>query len=984
MRLAVIAAPRASQGPEPAPGERDAALVQDRLALPDLGFEVAMLDPGEDLAQQLDTLLGRCGEAIDALLLYASCLVAVVGDEESYLCLDPSQPDIGDSVRDLSGVIADHVGCPALIVVDARYDPAAAKGARLAPGQVIEALRRSVDGLETGVELIAAARPLGAHPERVPSRLTAGLLEAIDGIEGPASALQAYAVALQQTSLGPWPNAASHDPGTDPFWLRSVGREPRPAPVPEEPPWEPAPERRPVEGPEEQAPPAQPAKDRPAPPSPAPAPARARPRRDDEWAASATIDVPASARRPRPPAEPLPKVIIGAAASSPPPVAPAPTPEPAPAVSAPVRPAGEMSVDDCVAAGDERAAAGDLDVALAEYKRALGKLGAHGKLGPQTEPVRAEIYVRIGNISRQQGKLRVALSNYDKALAIDPSDTRALRQLIDINAGLGKWRGVEEAEERFLAETQDDPSQLDHLLAFGQRWLEQAGDPQRARQRWERARDSFPRAREPLERLQPLYEAEGATALALATRKGLASLIEDPVARADACFALGQHCLGVARRPELGFDALELALEANPEMLQALEALATDLAEHQQCPRLEQIYRKMIGRFAPDDAARRLLLVDLHRRLSLLYRDHLGNPTAALAAIDGALRLAPGDLPARLLAADLALGLDDRGRALMELRQATLLEPRRADTLRRIFAVAQRSEEPDVAFLAAGVLCFLGEPEDRERIVFAEHRAEGVPRLQRALRPGAWEWLREERRERTVDTVMRALAPAVLRVRVRQLEREGKLPALRPEDRVDPKTSTLAVAKSFGWGCHFLGIEAPALYVDKELPHAIVAPFAKHLATIVGRDVLSGRTPAELAFLVGRHLALRLPEHELVTQMKSMDELSACFLAAIKIVTGRAPEGGDLGAAVAALADLLARSLSADERAVLEEAVARFGEGGGRTDLNEWVIAVERCASRAGYVLCGDLETAAKVMRSESEPWFSPAEARIDDLCAYA
>lgn len=263
---------------------------------------------------------------------------------------------------------------------------------------------------------------------------------------------------------------------------------------------------------------------------------------------------------------------------------------------------------------------------------------------------------------------------------------------------------------------------------------------------------------------------------------------------------------------------------------------------------------------------------------------------------------------------------------------------------------------------------------------------QGVPSHQRPMRIEAREWLRDANRDHIVDAVMRSIAPAVLRLRVLQLEADGKLPVLDERKRHDPKSSTLSAVRSIAWGSQFLGIDAPAIHVDKDAPHAIAAVFAKQQSLIVGAEALGGKTVGELAFLVGQHLALRLPEHELVAHYAGIEELSVCFLAALRLVLrSSVPPGGKLARAVEALAGLVAKTITEDELEELTTAAWKLETGGGKVNLNEWVASVERCAARTGLLLCGNLQTAAKLLRAQKEGASClGAEARIDDLCSFA
>ena len=84
-----------------------------------------------------------------------------------------------------------------------------------------------------------------------------------------------------------------------------------------------------------------------------------------------------------------------------------------------------------------------------------------------------------------------------------------------------------------------------------------------------------------------------------------------------------------------------------------------------------------------------------------------------------------------------------------------------------------------------------------------------------------------------------------------------------------------------------------------------------------------------------------------------------------------------------ATATMLARLeplLDAKARAALERAVVAFDAAGSRADLNGWVASVERCSTRAGYLLASDLRTAATSIAAEGAGILSVEEKMVDLL----
>jgi tetratricopeptide (TPR) repeat protein len=642
--------------------------------------------------------------------------------------------------------------------------------------------------------------------------------------------------------------------------------------------------------------------------------------------------------------------------------------------------ATEMTVEDHVRAGDLARTTGRDDEALAQYKKALAKLGT------AAVPLRAQVYIYIADLMRKKGDLRLAISNFDKALTIAPADQHALASLIELNVEQQNWRAVQSAEDKYLAGVRDDDARLQALLLSAERWRVRANDLRRAKERVKAASALAPRRVEPLEQQLAIYEAEGALEHVLDMRRRIADLTKDPRARARLYFDLGRYCLEKAREDE-ALGAFELALDADPTLLQSLEVLANTLAEGQEWGELDRVYKKMISSFGERerDAATETVLAELQHRRALLLRDHLEDPEGALLALREELALRPDLLSVQLLAASLAEEVGEHDAALEHLRAAARLEPARAETYHRMVTVARLADDDEQAFLAASVVVVLGAADDRERAIHREHKGDGVPALHHPLAPDDWKKIRPSGHDEALDEVMRALAPAVLRARLKRTEGSRRAD-LAEQGRQDVEKSTISAVRSLGWACQFLGVAAPAVYLDEQGAGGYVPKLARQQSTVVGKDALRGRSLTELAFLAGRHLALRLPEHELVAHLKSVDELSSCFLAALKMVLGAAPATGEQQKVVEALAASLASYQLTEERDALIAAVDRVmqsGGTGGTVNMPAWVGSVERFAARTGLLLSGDLETAAKLIRAEGDG-AAPAAALLEDLYAFA
>ena len=697
---------------------------------------------------------------------------------------------------------------------------------------------------------------------------------------------------------------------------------------------------------------------------------------------------------------PLQRVILGGRPPPTPPVE-APPPEPArvesagslvavAAVAEAPAPKAATTSAEHVAAGDALRSAGDGEGALAAYKRALGMLG----VGAPAE--RAEIYVRQGQVKQGQDKRREAIANFEKALALKPpaegasaaiaaAHLAALEALLELNVAEGDWRAVAASEERVLATLRDDEARFAHLVQFGGRWLLTAGDSVRARAAFERAREIRPDDPGLLEKLRGVYEQAGAGPELLATRRRLAEITREPRLRATRFFELGQHCLHELHREELGLELLDHALESDPTMLDPLALVARVLADRQEWSELERAYRRMLERVdhIPKGPVRSEVTWELCRRLGVTFRDHLEDPSLALDAFEDAVHAKPGDLATRLTAAEIARSLGKNDRAAVHLEAAAALEPGKVATYHDLFEVFQKLRRPDQAYEAACVTMFLRHADARERFIFEEHKPQGVSKPAYALPAEAWGWLRQHDRDTHAEAVLDAITPACIAVRIAQLAAEGRLPDLDPASRQDPEKSTVSIVRSFAWASHFLGVAAPDIYIHDDPQLALASVIAEAPTVLCGNKAMRGRSLAELAFLVGRHLAYHVGSHRLLLYFPSIEELTACFLAAIRIIMPEVAAPATIRASVMELERGISLRITDAQRAQLAAAVAAFESQGSRANLAEWVAAVERCVTRAGYLLAGDLDVAAGVLGGEPRGVLE-AETKLADLLAFA
>jgi hypothetical protein len=390
--------------------------------------------------------------------------------------------------------------------------------------------------------------------------------------------------------------------------------------------------------------------------------------------------------------------------------------------------------------------------------------------------------------------------------------------------------------------------------------------------------------------------------------------------------------------------------------------------------------------FSADDSARASLqpLEAPTDPRSLALQRRVAQLEARIAELEAEL-----DAARSHVAVEVDLSGIDAGRARVtededpaELRRHLRHDPRDPDALHGLFRACTRAGDADGAFCASHALVYLGLARDDEAEAYRAHRPEGLVRPQSSVTSDAWRrLLHHPDEEPLVGEIFSTVVSAVTLGRVAALRAQKALPALDPARRHDPKTSTVQAVRCFAWAAAILGMAPPALYADPESPGVVEMVPAMPPASRLGKAALSGRTPGELAFLAGRHLAWWREEHFVRMLVPGPQDLEDIFLAALAIGNPGLPLAAEVRARITPLARALEPILEAPQVDRLRGSFLRFVEEGGRTNLQRWAAAADKTAARAGFLLGANLADAEAMLRLERA---SDIPALVDDLLVFA
>jgi hypothetical protein len=160
----------------------------------------------------------------------------------------------------------------------------------------------------------------------------------------------------------------------------------------------------------------------------------------------------------------------------------------------------------------------------------------------------------------------------------------------------------------------------------------------------------------------------------------------------------------------------------------------------------------------------------------------------------------------------------------------------------------------------------------------------------------------------------------------------------------------------------------PAVYADTSRDVGYTHVPALPPWSLLGKRVLSGCMPTEHAFLAGRHLTYYRAEFFARTLFPDVAELESLFLAALLLGNPALPIPEHSRERTRPLLAAIAPLLDERQQEELRRQYKAFAAGGGRTNLLAWGEAVDKTAARAGFLLCDDLSTAARLLEREEGP----------------
>ncbi|MEY4580950.1 MAG: hypothetical protein RL701_5653 [Pseudomonadota bacterium] len=570
-----------------------------------------------------------------------------------------------------------------------------------------------------------------------------------------------------------------------------------------------------------------------------------------------------------------------------------------------------------------------------------------------------ETCYRLGVVKREQGERKKALNMFEKALEEDGYHRPTLQALVALYDADQDFEHVIHYKKRVL-ETVDDPNERFSLFEeLGDLWNDRLKNPIKAIESYVDASQIQPQNHKLLHKLLTLYQATLQWEPMIEVIDRIAAL--EPRNEAKAKYS---YTVGVITRDELkdvpqALTRFNASLDLDPiGMLKAFEAINKLLTQQKDWRELERAFRKMLHRVTGKGDV--TLEFNLWHNLGVIYRDRQRNYEAAAEAFAMASRLQPENMTEHRILAEIYAMVPARiGDAIEQQRILLQNDPYRIDAYHALYKLHFDTQQYDKAWCVAATLNFLRKADDGQRQFYEQYKPEGPIRPRNRLTNERWvKDLLHPDEDFLAGKVFEAVTPAVLRLRAQP----DKKWALSKKDLIpDVTNTTVAFARTFGFVTQVLSLPfVPRLFVCPDRQGGLAFASTQPPATVCGSALLSGQNPLDVVFIVAKHLSYYRGEHYIRTLFQTKDELKMVLVAAMQIA------GVDISdAAALEWAKQIRAQMQPADIELLNSITKRFVDAGARTDIKRWMQSVELTACRAGFVLCNDLEIAARMIQAE-------------------
>jgi len=294
-------------------------------------------------------------------------------------------------------------------------------------------------------------------------------------------------------------------------------------------------------------------------------------------------------------------------------------------------------------------------------------------------------------------------------------------------------------------------------------------------------------------------------------------------------------------------------------------------------------------------------------------------------------------------------------------------DPFKFDSYKALRKIYMESHQYDKTWCVCNTLAFLKKADPEELQFYEQYKPRGFVKAKNPMNSETWRNIYHPDENRYISAIFNQIwqGPAMIHAH------PHKAFGLRRKDRRDVANDQLLFSKIFYYVAQVLGVvPPPEVYLQDNRPGEIqlANTLEKTIlipSFVVGQTLLQGRQEKEIAFVCARKLGMVRPEHYLRLALTTNTELKVALLTAIVLVKRDFPIPPDLQQHVQQYFAHMQKHVPPHAYEQLGMVVNQFMQNAPEVDLARWGHAVDATSYRLGFIVCGDLEVAARMVSAE-------------------
>jgi tetratricopeptide (TPR) repeat protein len=562
--------------------------------------------------------------------------------------------------------------------------------------------------------------------------------------------------------------------------------------------------------------------------------------------------------------------------------------------------------------------------------------------------------------------------------------------------------------KRGLMQTAQEKERVQLLSEIGSIYYEKLQNPQKATAAYIEALEAAPEDHQLLQKILDLYTETKQWKKVVETIERFVALESDPIRSGAYHHAAATICRDELKSLDEAVEYYGKALDSFfsepaklneqmlPRALKSFEAIDKVLTTKRDRKAQERAYRAMLKRLPQQPMpVFQKLQVGLLDGLGEIYRSRLKQYQSAAGAFeiaqsmdpDNAMRADGTDRAEILAELYLVAGPDYTEKAVQQHMKMLRKEPFKYDSYKALRKIYMDSHQYDKTWCVCNTLAFLKKADPDELQFFEQYKPRGLVKAKNMMTPDTWAKLVHPDENRFISAIMGACWQGVAVMKAFPHKDFG----IKRKDRRQLQGDPLMFSKLFYYVAQVLNVPLPEVFIvednkaaDIQLANAIekneLCP-----SFVVRPHLLQGKSEREVAFLSARRLTFMRPEYYLKMLLPTNTELKVVVLSAIAMLQPRFPVPPDMVNTVSQYVAEMQRRMPPHAMEQLGMVVQKFIQAAPEINLGKWGHAVDAVSHRAGFVVCGDLEVAARMVSAEPVVVGGPqVKDKIKELVLYS